>query len=136
MSILRYLREALNHPQVNFEVSNDGDYIGYKVMTVKDGKFVSTANSELKLPISVGAIHTMPGSGIYISNDPEYVVDYYSYKEDENDPDEMVIQYEFSLKDVIDGMDQIGDKQPEIGVRKAKILGLIPIDAWHEGKRF
>jgi hypothetical protein len=136
MSILRYLREALSQPHVNFEKSEDGNYIGYKVMTVNNGKFIPAANKSLTLPINIGAIHTMPGSGIYISNDPEYVVDYYSYKEDENDPDELVIQYEFSLDDVIDGIDQIGDQEPEIGVRKAKILGLIPIDAWHEGKRF
>lgn len=135
MSVFQYMVEALD--KVNFEKSDDGNYYGYKVMTVTDdGGLVSGANSRIKLPAKVGAKHSMPGSGIYMSNDPEYVVDYYSYKEDEEDPDEMVIKYKFRLQDVVEGEGSLGDAEPEIGVSQALVVGLIPIDAWHEGKRF
>lgn len=135
MSIINYLLEGLSS-NVNFEQSENGNYLGYKVMGYDGKNLISGANSKITLPATLGAIHAMPGGGIFLSNESEYVVDYYSYKEDENDPDEVVIQYEFSLGDVVTGENRLGDKQPEIGVSKAKIVQMIPIDDWHNGTRF
>lgn len=135
MSVFSYIVESLG--KVNFEKSEDGNYYGYKVMTVgADGGLVSGANARLSLPNKVGALHKMPGSGIYMSNNPEYVVDYYSYKEDEEDPDEVVIKYKFNLSDVVEGEGSLGDAEPEIGVARAQVVSLIPIDDWHDGSRF
>ncbi len=135
MSVLLCLLESMD--KVNFEKIGNNTYVGYKVMKVDDaGEFVSNANSRLTLPSKVGDINKMPGEGIFMSNDPEYVVDYYSYKEDEEDPDECVIKYAFKLSDVVRGTESLGDSEPEIGVRVAKIVAKIPIDDWQQGKRF
>ena len=121
----------------SFEEIN-GKLIGYKVMQYdpKLKALTSGANKNLKLKLSKGAKHQMPGDGIFLSNDPKYVVDYYSYKEDEDDPDEVVIQYAFYLSDVIRNRSQMSDKNPEIGVREALVKGFISIDEWNKGKRF
>tara|TARA_Y100000310_G_C20704363_1_gene833749 strand:+ start:38145 stop:39191 length:1047 start_codon:yes stop_codon:yes gene_type:complete len=125
--------------KVNFgKADGDNNYYGYKVMFVDDsGKhFTPGANKKLRLPVKTGVIHKMPTYGIFMNNDPEYVVTYYSYKEDEDDPDEYVIKYKFNLDDVITGREQLADREPEIGVRKALVYDMIPIDDWNDGKRF
>lgn len=123
---------------VNFEKVDHGAYLGYKVMKVgPDGRsLISGANSSITLPLKAGVEHQMNGAGIFIGNDPEYVVGYYSYKESEEDPDEVVLQYEFKISDVVHNVSQIGDKNPEIGVKKAKVKAFILISAWAKGKRF
>lgn len=114
------------------------DYLGYKVMQYdpKKKKLISGADSRVNLPLSIGATHKMGGAGVFLSNDPKYVVDYYSYKEEPEDPDEVVIQYSFKLYDVSHNKSQLNDKNPEIGVRQAKVVSFIDINDWNKGKRF
>ena len=122
---------------INFDRAMNGGYYGYKIMRVVDGNFVSGADGRIKLPAKSGVIHSMPGSGIYLTNRPDYVVDYYSYLDDESDDyDEGVIQYVFYLDDIVDGKSQLGDAEPEIGVSKAYVNGIIPIRDWNAGQRF
>lgn len=122
---------------INFESAGGGRYYGYKVMPIEGGNFVSGANKSIRLPIGTGIEHRMVGSGIYLSNSPDYVVDYYSYFDNEDDSyDEGVIQYVFDIDDVIDGKSQLGDMEPEIGVSRAYVNGIIPIREWQSGKRF
>lgn len=118
----------------------DGDYyLGYKVMQFdpKTNTLLSGANKRLRLPLGKGKTHTMPGAGIFMSDTPENVVDYYSFKgDDPEDPDEVVLQYAFKLENVGHNRQQLGDRNAEIGVSEALLKDYIPIDDWNKGKRF
>lgn len=122
---------------VSFDKVGDS-YIGYKVMKYdpKKRELISGADSRVKLPLAIGNIHRVKGAGIFLSNNPKYVVDYYSYKEEPDDPAEVVIQYSFRLLDVVHNKDQLSDSNPEIGVDEAVVKNFIDIDDWHKGKRF
>jgi hypothetical protein len=122
---------------VSFKKVGDS-YIGYKVMQYDPNKkeLISGADSRLKLPLAIGAIHRVGGAGIFLSNDPKYVVDYYSYREDPEDPKEVIIQYAFKLLDVVHNKNQLSDSNPEIGVEEAVVKSFLDVDDWHKGKRF
>jgi hypothetical protein len=100
--------------------------LGYKVMRVENGELVSGANSRLTLPMQIGAIHDMPGHGIYMGKSPEYVKDYYSSSEDLDDPKEVLITYQFSVDDVIHG--NLEDREWEISVPTARVLNIEAIN--------
>lgn len=93
--------------------------IGYKVMKKEDNIILSGANSNLKFNINSKYIE-MPGNGLYVSTNKEYVLDYYSGLSDE----EVLLTIEFDEKDIIWGKETLQDKEPEVSVKKGKILNL------------
>ena len=105
--IKRLLREGLENNQ-----------IGYKVMKYENGQLVSGANSRLAFPAKVGTILDMPGNGIYMSPNKDYVLDYYSGLAE----NEVLVTFEFNPNEITFG--NLADKEPEIAVNKAKIVNL------------
>ena len=91
-------------------------------MRVENGKLISGANSRLSLPMQIGAIHSMPGHGIYIGRTPEYVKNYYSSSEEPDDPKEVLITYEFNTNDITTG--NLEDREWEISVPTAKVINI------------
>ena len=112
--IIKLLREGL--------VEGLRKEIGYKVMRYENGTFISGANSRLKFKGGIGKTLSMPGNGIYISPNKEYVLDYYSGLAD----NEILITFEFDINDITFGT--LTDKESEIAVKQAKIINLEPIE--------
>jgi len=90
--------------------------IGYKVMRFDEGRLVSGADSRQNFNLKVGETMSMPGNGIYLGVDKQYVFDHYSGLADV----EQMLTLEFKKSDIIVG--QITDAEPELGVRQARIL--------------
>lgn len=93
--------------------------IGYKVMRLSDdGKeFISGANSNLKFEAKCGRI-SMPGKGIYMSTNKEYVLEYYSGLAD----NEALITFEFNESEITFG--NLEDVENEVAVNNAKIVNI------------
>lgn len=93
--------------------------LGYKVMRLsEDGKkFISGANSSLEFEAKCGEI-SMPGNGIYMSTNKQYVLDYYSGLADR----EALITFEFNEKEITFG--NVEDVENEVAVNKAKIVNI------------
>lgn len=91
--------------------------IGYKVMHVSDDYkyIISGANNRLRFAMEVKSI-SMPGNGIYIGTDKEYVLDYYSGLHD----NEVLLTVEFDENTIITG--NINDSEPEISVSYVRII--------------
>lgn len=104
--------------KTSFEQSPTGKLYGYKVMPVDGDKLRSGANSRIVLPMERGATHEMPGNGIFMSNNPDYVKNYYSGLAD----NEVLIKYEFDPDDLISG--NLTDREPEIGVKRGRVVDI------------
>jgi hypothetical protein len=101
----------------SFAVSPSGLLIGYKVMAWDPAarRLVSGANRSIQLPLRRGAIHTMPGAGIFLAATDRYVLDHYAHH-DVN----ALLAYEFDPKTITRG--NLTDREPEIAVPSAKLL--------------
>ena len=91
---------------------------GYKVMPLINGEISSGANARLNLDIKVGKVLTMPGNGIYLSLNKQYVLDYYSELAD----DEVLITFKFNSKDITTG--DITDRETELSVKKVLVTSI------------
>jgi len=122
---IRAERAALKPPEPTTESINidlflegiDQKHTGYKVMTYDETKnlAVSTANNNYSFPLQIGKIISMPGAGIYMSTDKNFVLTYYSGLADS----EVLVVFDFNSKDILKG--NVNDKENEITVRKATI---------------
>ena len=70
----------------------------------------------------------MSGAGIFISNDPNYVTDYYSARETSEDAKEVLIKYEFDEADIKSGKLQLNESQPEISISKGKVVQVFELE--------
>ena len=69
-------------------------------MAVNDkGELESGADSRQRLVNKKGEVQDV-GAGIFISNDPNYVTDYYSARETSEDAKDLLIKYEFDEADI------------------------------------
>jgi hypothetical protein len=103
-----------------FEFSNSKS-IGYKVMRVDDdGNLVSGADSRYSFSPDAETIE-MGGQGVFINNNPQYVLDYYGGLAD----NEVLLKVEFDKNDIKFGDPH--DVEPEIGVSKVRILERTPL---------
>ena len=93
--------------------------LGYKVMRIENDLLVSGANSSLSFNLNEKEMN-MPGNGVYLSTNKNYVLDYYSGLADK----EVLLTLEFSLEDVIFGKETLNDKEPELSVKKCKIINV------------
>ena len=88
----------------------------YKIMPLENGKLVSGANKDLgEFDLSVGAKIRMPGKGIYMSTNREFVLESYSGLADE----EVLLTLEFNPQMITSA--NMTDKEPEITVPAAVI---------------
>jgi GNAT superfamily N-acetyltransferase len=109
-------------PDLNKLDEGMGKEIGYKVMRYENGMIIAGANSRLSFKAEVGKTISMPGNGIYMSPNKEYVLNYYSGLAD----DEVLITFEFDINDITLG--NLTDKESEIAVKHAKIINLEPLE--------
>lgn len=93
------------------------EFIGYKFMRTEGGSLISGANSNLKYELLIGSTISMPGQGVFLSSNEEYVLDYYSGLSD----NEVLLTLSFKKEDIKFGMGCLNDSQPEIGVSNAII---------------
>lgn len=111
----------------NFDITSEGKAIGYKVMRLDDqGRARSFADSRQTVNLEEGAEHALSGKGVFVSNDPQYVLDYYSSREFEDDPREVLIEYEFDPANITFG--NMDDSQPEIAVSNARVRRVVSVD--------
>ena len=96
---------------------------GYKVMRVERGRLVSGANSRLRFPARKGSVLTMPGQGVFLSPNRQYVLTYYSGLAD----DEVLLTLDFRPEDIVWG--NLTDREPEVGVRRAKVVAIEPLES-------
>ena len=92
--------------------------IGYKVMPVVNGKISSGANSRLDIDIRIGRVISMPGNGVYLSLNKQYVLDYYSELAEE----EALITFEFNQSDITTG--NVTDIDTEVSVTKVLVKNI------------
>jgi ribosomal protein S18 acetylase RimI-like enzyme len=109
-------------PDLNKLDEGLGKEIGYKVMRYENGMLIAGANSKLKFKAEIGKTISMPGNGIYMSPNKEYVLNYYSGLADS----EVLITFEFNTNDITFG--NLTDKESEVAVKQAKIINLEPIE--------
>lgn len=117
---------AQSEVQTGFKQNEDGTYTGYKVMALEDGVLRSGADSRQTFDMAAGTTISMPGNGVFLSNNPEYVIDYYSGLAD----DEVLIEVKFDRDNVVDGDSQFNDREPEIGVSDVEIVSVTPVDEY------
>lgn len=110
--------------QTGFKQNNDGTYTGYKVMALENGVLRSGADSRQTFDMSPGTTISMPGDGVFLSNNPDYVMDYYSGLAD----DEVLIEVKFNKDDINFGESAFNDREPEIGVSDVEIVSVTPVD--------
>jgi hypothetical protein len=94
----------------------DRDLIGYKVMRTENGQIISGADNRQSFKLELNHEISMPGNGIYIGVDRDYVMDYYSGLAEE----EVLLTLRFNTDDIITG--DLNDKEPELSVKKVTIL--------------
>ena len=99
-------------------IAGEQTMTGYKVMAIENGKVVAGANKRIVLDIKKGDTMRMPGNGIYMSLDRDYVLDYYSGLAEE----EILVTFEFNPNDIIFG--NITDRETEFTVPSAKVIDI------------
>lgn len=104
-----------NKEDINFEKLSDNTYIGYRVARYQNGLAVSGADSRQTHSLKPNTVVKFNGKGMFLSNNPKYVVDHYGYH-DTN----VLIKVSFDINDVTSG--SLSDREPEITVSKATIL--------------
>ncbi len=93
------------------------EVIGYKIMTMENNELISLASKEVRFPAEVNQIFSMGGKGIWLSTNPDFVKDYYSNPDVEN---EVLLKLSFKKADVTSG--NLEDREPVITVPTAKII--------------
>ena len=109
---------------VTFSTTTRGRLIGYKVMAFDPDtrELVSGANSAIHLLLQEGAIHTMPGAGIFLAASWQYVLDHYAHH-DVN----ALLTYAFDPAALTRG--NLTDREPEIAVPSAELIRYRLLDA-------
>lgn len=118
--------QARKHARANpvtFVSASRGRLLGYKVMDYDPVRreAVSMAGRRIRLPVRRGAVHTMPGKGIFLGASARYVLDYYAGNEFN-----VLLTYAFDPADVTSGC--LTDREPEITVSRARLVGVAIYD--------
>jgi hypothetical protein len=114
---------SVPYNQKQFAKNADGTYLGYKVMQLKNGKLVSSANNRISFYATVGLSIKMPGNGVYLSNRPQYVLDHYGDLSEH----EVLLTLKFNYKDIVKNKLQFYDKDPEIGLSTVLIVHIASV---------
>ena len=102
-------------------------FIGYKVMRLEDDFLISFADSRLKFPAEKGLVLNMPGKGIYLSPNKEFVLNYYGGNTDDQ---EALLTLEFEKENVTGG--NLTDKESEVSVSSAKTIDITLLDSFEK----
>lgn len=107
-------------------ISEAKKLLGYKVMNYipETGEIISGADRRVTNGVKLrkGMILSMPGKGIFMSTNKEYVAKYYGDMHDH----EAVIKMEFDPNEIISG--NLTDKENEFTVKKAKVVDFEIVD--------
>lgn len=104
--------------------SGNNRLLGYKIMlwdkeTQKASSICDTRN---KIDLQIGKVYSMAGDGIYLGNTREYVLKYfYVEKDNESDPDSILLTFEFDSNDIIKGNFST-EYESEGSVRRCKLI--------------
>lgn len=93
--------------------------LGYKIMRLERGRLISGANARLSYPAKIGAVLEVPGKGLYVSTNKEYVLDYYRGHDKE-----VLLTVAFDVKDIGWGRQTLHDREPELAVRVSRIINI------------
>lgn len=98
---------------------------GYKVMLwdPKTRETISQMDKSKRFKPVIGKTYSMPGDGIYLGSTKEYFLKYFSggHRDNENDPHEILLVFEFSPQDIIKGHFTT-EYESEGSVRKAILV--------------
>lgn len=97
---------------------NTGKLVGYKAMRYENGRAVSSADSRQGFDVERGRMITMPGRGVFVSTNRDYILQYYAG----HNPREVLLTLEFDPSDIVSGEETLRDREPELTVRSAKIV--------------
>lgn len=100
---------------ISFKKISSNTYIGYRVARYEEGFAVSGADSRQRHSLKPNTVVRFNGKGIFLSNNPKYVVDHYG-----NHDTNVLIKMAFNINDVTSG--SMSDREPEISVSKVTIL--------------
>lgn len=108
--------------------SEEQTHLGYKIVNFDGKEAYSIADKKVKYSLKKNDMHT---GNIYLGTSKKYATEYYSTDSDDpEDPEELLLTYEFSPSDIKKG--NIEDKDymtggSEIIVSKAKLVGVYNI---------
>jgi hypothetical protein len=91
-------------------------------MRLERGRLVSGADARQSFPPRVGSTMRMPGNGVYLSPDKNYVLTYYSGLAD----NEVLLTLAYSPADIKAG--NPADLEPELGVSPVTIVHIEPLE--------
>lgn len=91
--------------------------IGWKVMRYdpQTREVIAGADSRIRRPLRAGENMSMPGQGIWLSLDREYVLTYYRCHDHE-----VLLEFEFDPDTLIEG--NLTDRETEFSVSSARLL--------------
>ena len=99
--------------------------LGYKIVNYDGKQAYSIADKNVKYPLKKNSIMT---GNIYLGTSERYAVDYYSTgSDDPDDPQELLMTYEYDLSDLVKGDPSEKDQMTggtEIIVKKAKLIAV------------
>lgn len=93
--------------------------LGYKVMRFEDGRAVSAADSRHGFGLRKGRVIQMPGVGVFLSTDRQFVLKYYTGLTDDR---EVLLTLEFDPKNILTGRETMNDRESVLTVSAAKIV--------------
>lgn len=119
----------IREPKKNvLKESEEQTHLGYKIVNFDGKEAYSIADKKVKYSLKKNDIHT---GNIFLGTSTKYATEYYSTDSDDpEDPEELLLTYEFSPSDIKKG--NIEDKDymtggSEIIVSKAKLVGVYNI---------
>jgi len=107
------------------------EQLGYKVIHRAGNRLISLADPRQSSPAKVGATMRMPGAGLFLSTNRDFVLAYYSDIDEELAPgvEEVLLTLSFEPRDVLSG--NVEDREPVLTVRSARIVAIEPTHVRH-----
>ncbi len=110
-------------PAGPWKILPDGRLLGYRAWRYDPdtNEAISGADSRQRAPLSKGIVHRLSGKGMFLASSRQYVLDYYAGNELN-----AICRYAFEPSSVTSG--SLTDREPEISVREAELLGYDVVD--------
>lgn len=117
-ALIRHSIHPHNIRKIVTESTSKEKMLGYKAMRYERGEAVSGADSRHRFKVRKGKVVRMPGKGIFLSPNRQYVLDYYAGHNDT----EVLLTLEFDPAHITSGANTLSDREPELTVSSAKIV--------------
>lgn len=110
-------------PEGPWKVLPDGRLLGYRAWSFDPdtNEAISGADRRQRVPLKEGIVHRLSGKGMFLTSSRQYVLDYYAGHELN-----AICRYAFEPSAVTSG--SLADREPEISVREAELLGYDVVD--------